>query len=558
MDHLIPIVIGITGHRDLAPRMEAPLLQRVRALLDEVKTRYPHSPVTVLSPIAAGADALCARAALAAGCALAAPLPLDAADYRGDFTPEEADTFDELCREAQDCFVVPDMEPRPPRPTRGWHYRQAGLYVAAHSHLLLALWDGEETRTEDGCGTYETVRQMLGGPLDGPAASAAPAKSGPVLQIVSPRGGAAQPGGALPLRLHQPGGAVEAVDELPSLELFEDIEAFNREVAENLSRIEESRAGCIAGCVDEAILPALDSSQTALLGAFAAADTLAIHYQKKRVRVLQALSFVALAMVLSFLLYDEAASFVFLVVYGVLLIPAAAVYLLSARRRYHDKYLLFRTLAETLRVQFYLRLAGLTVPWLSIPAWRRERPLTFVEDAAAGFYPLPAGGPAGLDVAQRCWVDGQLAYHRRSLQKKGAKTRFNDGAGRAILLAAVLFYCVVLLLEIFAPALMGRPLLSLPGFAFELSGLTKIILGALFAAAAFLSNYYGKLDLPRQMGSDEQMAALFALAAQSLARHEHDPAARQGILLELARAHSEENISWFVYQCGNAPEFIID
>lgn len=496
MDHHIPIVIGITGHRDIAPGSAEGLYERVRALLADLRARYPASPVTVLSPLAAGADALCARAALEAGCTLIAPLPLEPGDYRADFTPAEATAFDALCEEAADCFVVPDIEPRPAAPIRGWHYRQAGLYVPAHCHLLLALWDGEVQGNEDSCGTWETVHQMLGGSLEWLTASAPAGKCGPVVQLVTPRGERGAPPEGYPLRLHQPGRESLPCQELPALELFDDIEAFNREVDAEKPRIEREEAGCLAGCVDPALLPGLDGGQRELLGAFAAADTLAIHHQQKRLWVVQALSAVALLLVLSFLFYDEAASFAALIVYGLLLIPAA------------------------------------------------------------GFAPRPI--PPRLAEAERCWVEGQLAYHRRSLAKKGRKNRLNENAGRGLLLAAVLFYIVVLLMEIFAPALMELPLLTLPGFGFALSGLTKIILGALFAGAAFLSNYYGKLDLPRQMGSDEKMAALFELADDGLERHRSDEEAQREILLELARAHAEESISWFVYQSGNAPEFIID
>lgn len=557
MEQRIPIVIGVTGHRDLAPGTDGALYGHLRDLFLALQKRYPASPIVVLSPLAAGADTLCARAALDAGCALAAPLPLPPDEYRKDFTPGEAAVFDVLSAEAQDCFVAPDTEPRPARPTRGWHYRQAGLYVAAHCHLLLALWDGEPQLTEDGCGTYETVRQMLGGDLEGLAASAPAGKCGPLIQIVTPRAAAGKPPKEPAFWLHQPGCAPVSRGGFPALDVFRDIDDFNWEIKMNLHWVVRERESCVAGCIDPGIAASLDGSQQALLGAFAAADTLAVHNQQKRLRVVQALSAIALLLVLSFLFYDEAASFAALVVYGLLLLPAAAVYFLSARRKYHEKYLRFRTLAETLRVQFYLRLAGIAGPWLCIPAWRRERPVTFVENAAAGFIPLPPQNPRP-DDARRFWVNGQLGYHRRSLQKKGTKNRLNERASLWLLLAAVLFYFVVLLLEIFAPGLMARSLVALPGFAFGLSGLTKIILGALFAAAAFLSNYYGKLDLPRQMGSDEKMATLFEMAEAALARHEGDPGARREILLELARAHADESISWFVYQSGNAPEFIID
>ena len=54
---------------------------------------------------------------------------------------------------------------RGPGPARDRQYLAAGLYVANHCHVLLALWDG----SEDGGlgGTSQIVRYYLGGPLPG-------------------------------------------------------------------------------------------------------------------------------------------------------------------------------------------------------------------------------------------------------------------------------------------------------------------------------------------------------------------------------------------------------
>ena len=58
------------------------------------------------------------------------------------------------------------LEPlRQPGPLRDRQYLLAGLYVASHCHVLLALWDGA---SEGGLGgTAQIVRYYLGGPLPG-------------------------------------------------------------------------------------------------------------------------------------------------------------------------------------------------------------------------------------------------------------------------------------------------------------------------------------------------------------------------------------------------------
>src|SRR5689334_2600546 len=63
----LPLLIGVTGHRDLREE-DLPILEtRVGEILADLAARFPHTPVEVLSPLAEGADRLVARAALAQG-----------------------------------------------------------------------------------------------------------------------------------------------------------------------------------------------------------------------------------------------------------------------------------------------------------------------------------------------------------------------------------------------------------------------------------------------------------------------------------------------------------
>ena len=61
---LIPLVIGVTGHRDLREKDVPTLTDRVKAVFDELAAQHPDTPLILLSPLAEGADRLVARAAL--------------------------------------------------------------------------------------------------------------------------------------------------------------------------------------------------------------------------------------------------------------------------------------------------------------------------------------------------------------------------------------------------------------------------------------------------------------------------------------------------------------
>ena len=183
----IPIIVGVTGHRALRSQDLLSLRAAVFAELKKLTETYANSPFVMLNSIASGADTLCAEAALALGIRLVCPLPLPIEEYRKDFAADAA-AFDILIQRADSVFVSPDIEPMPEKPTRDDHYRQAGIYVATHCHLLLALWDGAPAKP-DGCGTAEIVAFTLK-KEDKPESGGVEATSeGAVLQIETLRQG---------------------------------------------------------------------------------------------------------------------------------------------------------------------------------------------------------------------------------------------------------------------------------------------------------------------------------------------------------------------------------
>src|ERR1041384_2250726 len=87
----IPLIVGVTGHRDLREQDEPALRREGAAALTRLKRDYladdPNTPVVILSALAEGADSLVASVALEHGAVLIAPLPMEEAEYREDFKP---------------------------------------------------------------------------------------------------------------------------------------------------------------------------------------------------------------------------------------------------------------------------------------------------------------------------------------------------------------------------------------------------------------------------------------------------------------------------------------
>lgn len=169
----IPLVIGITGHRNLHPEEIELLQNQVRQLFQFLRQRYPDTPLLLLSPLAEGADRLVAKVALAEQMRLIVPLPLPITEYQRDFdTPALRQEFTELQNQAADVFVLPQLNEdvsQKRSDARNLQYVLVGAYVARHSHILLGLWDGKTTSESAQAwgSTYQVIQFRLTGDMRG-------------------------------------------------------------------------------------------------------------------------------------------------------------------------------------------------------------------------------------------------------------------------------------------------------------------------------------------------------------------------------------------------------
>ncbi len=107
----IPIIVGITGHRDLCENETDLLSKKIREVFQLLRKNYPDTPLLLLTPLAEGADRLAAKAAIEEKIDYIAPLPLPKAEYLKDFpTPELKEEFHNLLRKAKDDFELPILE----------------------------------------------------------------------------------------------------------------------------------------------------------------------------------------------------------------------------------------------------------------------------------------------------------------------------------------------------------------------------------------------------------------------------------------------------------------
>ena len=82
----IPIIVGVTGHRQYNCMNDEKVLSLIRDELKRVKKMCPNSPLVMLSSLADGADRQCAKIALEEGYSLIAALPMEKGSFKEDFS----------------------------------------------------------------------------------------------------------------------------------------------------------------------------------------------------------------------------------------------------------------------------------------------------------------------------------------------------------------------------------------------------------------------------------------------------------------------------------------
>jgi hypothetical protein len=137
--------------------------------------------------------------------------------FEGDFpgTASRAE-FAELLRRAKPWFELPLVEDTVaavagPGPARDCQYAPAGAFVARHSHVLVALWDGARPAPGSEGGTATVVQARLEGDglhAETPGALLDSPDRGPVFQVMTPRASHSPPPGTpYQVIVHTPRGS---------------------------------------------------------------------------------------------------------------------------------------------------------------------------------------------------------------------------------------------------------------------------------------------------------------------------------------------------------------
>jgi hypothetical protein len=135
----VPLLVGVTGHRHIEAEQRPALLERIQQVLRELHGALPNTPLVMVNALAEGADLLVAEAALDMGWTLFAPLPMEPKRYAQSFdSPDAAARMLELIEQGMAHVVLGDAQD-----DQATCFIKLETYLAQHSHVLLALWDGD-------------------------------------------------------------------------------------------------------------------------------------------------------------------------------------------------------------------------------------------------------------------------------------------------------------------------------------------------------------------------------------------------------------------------------
>lgn len=548
---VLPLVIGITGHRNIRLEDKPILTSRINAFFDELQAMYPHTPLLLLSPLAEGADRLAAEIAFEKGIEVVAPLPFDSELYENDFnTPELLNEFRELTKKAKYTFELQILDGSSVGSIseygddRDKQYALVGSYIARHCQILLALWDGIPSELVGS--TAQVVHFKLEGipypyihqnPLD-------IIESGPVYHIVTPREGQFTVlQNQFESKWIYPEGDVDKRKKEFN-QIFQRIEQFNKDVIEYSSTLLSRKPKSKEYVIPPDTIKRMPYSLTQTLDRYATADVLAGFFQTRTLRTLLWL-FILVFIVVS----AQVASYIatgnpwILLTYILGLGTAYTWYLWAHRGEFEKKYLDYRALAEGLRIQLFWEISGIENNIADHYMRKQKGELDWIRNAVIT-WSIPEEGSsqeelmygstfeARLKFVGTHWITDQYNYFRKAAVRDRKKLEQLRLWGNIFFIAGL----VLATLE--------------TSFDFLLTSnpLTKItlVIGVAQVIGALLHGYSEKRLLNEQSRQYTRMGTLFSNAKRyyELQLSEGSYETAKSLIMELGKEALVENGDW--------------
>jgi hypothetical protein len=370
--------IGVTGHRDIPAEDVDAARQHSDDFLTSLQASMPGTGITVISGLAEGADRIFAEAALALGIKVEAVLPMPLAHYKNDFDESSCLELQRLLEidsvQRIELPLTPGLdadESSWPQGARDALYANLSENLRLRSNVLVTFWDGKFNFLTGGTGDtlmayldvpsiqgenevkfIEVDTALLNG---GPLAYWIPVQRRSSEQLPTDSSGKHEP-----RWLSASGENIRWWSSAPSdleqeLAQFDQFNQHHAEFSSSESLI--SYGNLLDNCAD--VLESDVQQFEAGDRAYVMADSLALYHQTRSDRLFKLFSMMAATMGLLFLVYAKLAAVQWLLIgYLALFFGGVFLHAKGGNKEWFTRHLVYRCLAETLRVRFYLNLAG--------------------------------------------------------------------------------------------------------------------------------------------------------------------------------------------------------
>ena len=287
-----------------------------------------------------------------------------------------------------------------------------------------------------------------------------------------------------------------------------------------------------------------DSALLKIDNLYGAADVLSIENAKKHNRILLSLSIIGTVITMAFLLYDEAE------MHGLILACIIMILFLFLTRRIadrldcHRKYIEYRVLAETLRLQFFLSISGVKQHVSDILPWFIKKGLPWIDEILLNLHISNINEKTPIID---CWIRDQKAYHDSALIKAENKKHRDERTTKIVIATTIIAYLTTLLFELFIYNSSSTNI-----DANVVRAILKIIVGTMSAITLFTGSYYGKMSLSNSIEDHRRMSALYQKAERDIMENGET----EELLISLAREYLIENSTWYSYQTKNKPDLV--
>ena len=573
-DGLLPISIGVTGHRDINVDEFESCKISLSKLFTALAKKFPNTPLNLISSLAEGADRIAAATfietqerlvskgnQIAKQWKLIACLPMQPDVYETDF-PNSKEEFYTFLEKSNRVFRMPIRNSSSFNSVldngedRNFQYQDASRFVASHSDILVALWDGIDPGLVGG--TADTVKLRASGhKFDRlQKLSALAAQSRHVIYQIKVSRVSTSSGLPAPFldKIF-----TDQTKLLHSCNFLNDLEMFNIAVSERLTdeKVEKSKEHLASHLSNGSNSFEHNPLLADLINYFSTSNMLAIHFQRQWLWWVQILYGVGFLTALLLPMAVENMFFPYsMIIYIFLMALGAAVFIWLKQTAFEDRHLNCRALAELLRIQFFLSLSEFWTETQSSNEWSEHRKvinsatvaerligqhhfdLDWISERIRNLITMSeVNQHLNNEMAETLifdWVSGQSAYYKKAHERLERQSQLLRILSSFMLVGGLLAAVV---------AILG----SYIHFIEEgLHHLAVMLSAALPIMAVIVESYGDKLAIEPSIKVQSKMRQIYAEAHRLLKIESLSIADKKDIVRQLADNAIYECISWLM------------